>query len=397
MILTNKTILFFSLFEIYQNLYQDATLQPQTLVLLPFARCYFSNKKKKGNVARSFSSGQSFKDNTNQITSKKSHTSKFITAVINKLNLGGSSLNNDEYSQRKIENFTLEEFESVFSGNKNKFMVGGINSEHVNPLVGKYFLEKENEIFIYINNLLKGQQENLNSKKILEGKDKKMLLIAKLFSTLPVDSIVNAIMVQFLVVYTYEDTDEDKNYTVVPVAVKLGKNLFNKYINILRDAYISQNDSFKEVNEKVKYSDWLKMWKSQNPDFVQYVEENDDFYATIGTKILEILLATNMFERILIKPSAYSFEKKSYYIFRIKDKNLRNNKNKKSILALPLKLPMLCPPKKHSETTLGGYLLNDEKFAETLIIHKKAYGVSSILDHKNKVYRLVNKLSYTPF
>lgn len=139
------------------------------------------------------------------------------------------------------------------------------------------------------------------------------------------------------------------------------------------------------------------MWKSQNPDSVQYVEQNDDFYATVGTKVLEILLATNMFEQVLIKPGPFSHDKRSYYVFKIKDINIRNNKNKKSILALPLKLPMVCPPKKHTETTLGGYLLNDDKFSESLIIHKNAYGVSSILDHKNKVYKLVNKLSSTPF
>lgn len=236
-------------------LFSDTMLQ--IYLIIPVTGCYY-----KGNLddsircnPRSFSTAKVRKDSTYQ-TNKQQRIvpSKFITSVLSTLNTSESVLGNDESSQRKIENLTFDEFESVFAGNKNKFMLGGINSELVNPLVGKYFLEKEKDIFLYINNLLKSQSENLNSKKILKGKNNKVLLIAKLFTGLSVDNIANAIKVQFLTVYTYEDTDEDKYYTVLPVAVKLGKQLFNKYINTLRDAYTTQNDSLKEGKEILTYS-----------------------------------------------------------------------------------------------------------------------------------------------
>ena len=39
-------------------------------------------------------------------------------------------------------------------------------------------------------------------------------------------------------------------------------------------------------------------------------------------------------------------------------------KTKQSVINLPVKLPMICPPKSYEHNKLGGYLLNDEKFSE---------------------------------
>lgn len=121
--------------------------------------------------------------------------------------------------------------------------------------------------------------------------------MAKAFSTLSADIRHNIVKFQFLTVYTYEDTDEEKNYLFVPVAVNIGKRLFSHYMNILKDIHTKQ---IKE-KEKLKYSTWVKTWKDENPDFIEYLEDNDDFYASMGTKVLEILLHSDMFEQVLKK------------------------------------------------------------------------------------------------
>lgn len=180
-------MLLFSLLDIYQ----DAPLQ--TFLLLSFLfspttkgsgknkGCYCKGNVAdyKGNVARSFSSGQTYNDDSKPVTVNYSDTisdesikmkdninqtinkprlgpSKFITRILSVLNTPGATLNNDEDSQRKIENLTFDEFESVFAGNKNKFMLGGINADYLNPIIGKYLSEKEDVILLYIKNLIKG-------------------------------------------------------------------------------------------------------------------------------------------------------------------------------------------------------------------------------------------------
>lgn len=71
-------------------------------------------------------------------------------------------------------------------------------------------------------------------------------------------------------------------------------------------------------------------------------------------------------------------------------------KNRKTIVNLPAKLPMVCPPKPYTKDKLGGYLLNDDKFSENLLVDKKAYGKSSELAG-DKIYCMVNNFSKTPF
>lgn len=62
-----------------------------------------------------------------------------------------------------------------------------------------------------------------------------------------------------------------------------------------------------------------------------------------------------MIDEDLVEPAPGSVDNKHYWVLKILDDNLRRAKNNKSILSLPLKLPMICPPKEYSEKSLGGY------------------------------------------
>lgn len=85
-----------------------------------------------------------------------------------------------------------------------------------------------------------------------------------------------------------------------------------------------------------------------------------------------------------------------HYSLLVKDRDLMSSKNRRSIINLPAKLPMVCPPKPYSKDTLAGYLLNDDKFSEKLLIDKKAYAKCSVLSG-DKIYCMVNNISKTPF
>ena len=58
---------------------------------------------------------------------------------------------------------------------------------------------------------------------------------------------------------------------------------------------------------------------------------------------------------------------------------------------------MVCSPRPYSNEKTGGYLLNNEKYFKGLFIDKHAYAYNSILQTKNDIYDMVNKISSTPF
>lgn len=58
---------------------------------------------------------------------------------------------------------------------------------------------------------------------------------------------------------------------------------------------------------------------------------------------------------------------------------------------------MIVKSKEYSSEQLGGYLLNYVVFKEDLIIEKKAYKMTSVVEKYNKIYNMVNYISATPF
>lgn len=165
--------------------------------------------------------------------------------------------------------------------------------------------------------------------------------------------------------------------------------MFIKYINDLKEKYINKS------GESITYTLWLAKWKSENSDFASYLKENEDnFYSHLGCKIINILTHSDIVFMHLIKSAD---KDDPYHALLVKDKNLISQNTRQSVVNMPTKLPMICPPKPYGDNLLGGYLLNDEKYSEDLFVTKKAYVYNSELSANNKIYYLVNKISSTPF
>ena len=94
-------------------------------------------------------------------------------------------------------------------------MIGSINPELFGPVLINHLLSKEKQISLYTNNLLKQQSECLNDKKVIKNDLKH--LVAKVFNSLSEDMIINICKVQFLTIFTYQETDNDTNYMLLPV------------------------------------------------------------------------------------------------------------------------------------------------------------------------------------
>ena len=96
---------------------------------------------------------------------------------------------------------------------------------------------------------------------------------------------------------------------------------------------------------------------------------DDSFYAVLGCKIIDIVSHSDLFEVLLVNWKGMD---NKYHLLVVIDKNLMLIKNNYSIINLPFKVPMRSPPKPYAHNKLGGYLLNDEKFDESLFVEKKS-------------------------
>ena len=104
-------------------------------------------------------------------------------------------------------------------------------------MISKYLTSKSNIINKYIDNLYKGQLEILSNSNRNKNKEDNDIFMANIITSLNKASILNLCLYYFLVVYTYQNTDEDKNYVAAPLSIKIGKRIFYRYINKLKDEY----------------------------------------------------------------------------------------------------------------------------------------------------------------
>lgn len=74
------------------------------------------------------------------------------------------------------------------------------------------------------------------------------------------------------------------------------------------------------------------------------------------------------------------------------------NLSKNSVVKVsPLKLLMIVPPKLYDKSNLGGYLLNDIHYADSMFSIKNNYKKGSEIAQENKLYYLLNNIGKTPF
>ena len=195
---------------------------------------------------------------------------------------------------------------------------------------------------------------------------------------------LNLCLVHFLLVYTYQNSDNDKNYNLLGVSINIGNKILNKYFNVLRQEYIEKSSN------EISYLEWVEKWKLENTEYNDILD--DSLRSALGCKVIDILCYSEMLKKVLTVISA---KQKQYVLEIVESKILVNNK--RNIINLPTKLPMIVPPKPYSKNVLGGYLLNNEKFSEPLFIEKKGYGINSELSDNNKIYDMINQINSTPF
>ncbi len=289
---------------------------------------------------------------------------------MNKLkNQSGFISNND--TQKSIESLILDEFE-MFDRINGPTYVSDINTELLSYDLNKYVIDKTDLINFYILKLKASYTEN----KITRVEQ---IFIGDVINTVHEQYILNLALTQFLRVYTYQNTDDDKYYNLINVSIDIGKKLTNNYLNKLRYKFIDEIESriekkksceyieireqndFIERKRSISYSLWVDMWKYKNPRYKDIIEKDDSFYSELGCKIIDILDNSDMLKKVLIKSSRSVI--KNHYILQRVDQRLLPIKDKHTIMSLPTKLPMVVKPKPFSDKQYGGYILNDVNYS----------------------------------
>jgi hypothetical protein len=166
------------------------------------------------------------------------YTSKFMNHLLDSLYLNygdGDKISNEEI-QKRMESIILNEFDVFYSNNKLNYSKNGINHDILVPPFIKYLLEKEELIKDNIVIFKKFYKDKKSSRL-------DQMFIAEILSVVNSAFISNVCMSHFLLVYTYQKSDNDKYYNLINVSITMANKLLNRYFNCTRDVYMKENDT----------------------------------------------------------------------------------------------------------------------------------------------------------
>jgi len=138
--------------------------------------------------------------------------------------------------------------------------MGGVNTGLFGHRFNKYIFDKKDTLLFYINKLKCSYKSNLNDNRV----DK--ILKGNIITNIDKEFILHLAIFYFLLIYTsacfatQQNSDNDKNYLLVPVSIAIGKKMVSRYLNILK------RKSEENINNKsLSYTLWFIKWKFLNP------------------------------------------------------------------------------------------------------------------------------------
>lgn len=229
-----------------------------------------------------------FSNNSDKDNFTSPYTSSFINHLLDQLFLSNEGNKDISYNeiQKRIEMIIINQYDVFYSNNKQNY-AGAVYSEIMVPSFIKYIIGKEDLVKLYIKRL----KDSYKSKKTIR---KDQLFIADILSVVDNDFIVNLCLSQYLLIYTYQNSDNDKNYNLIRVSISIGSKLLNRYFNILKNNYNEKNHS------QISYSDWVEKWEKES-EFYDIL--NDTLRTELGCKIIDLLDNCDMIKKELTKPT----------------------------------------------------------------------------------------------
>ena len=171
------------------------------------------------------------------------YTANFMNHLFDVLyvNYDSNNIVVNEDVQRRMEEIILDEYDVFFSHNNKVRIQGGVNTDLIVPKLIRFIMERSEVLKVSIENLYK-MFETMNTSR----NDK--VLMRDIFKVVDQDFLLNICLVQYLLVYTNQDTEHDKHYNSLTVSVTMGKKIVTSYFYKLKNKYIEEN------NENITYT-----------------------------------------------------------------------------------------------------------------------------------------------
>lgn len=214
---------------------------------------------------------------------------------------------------------------------------------------------------------------------------------------LGIKAIVDILMSYFMLVLTRENVSVEDNITpgipTITAYAEFGQRLYNKYIYV---KYLEYQKSNSDNNLT------LTQFMLSKVEFDDIDVDEDLFYPRIGGYFLSNLYLANMLVEKL--DQSVIIKKEITWYIRIHP-DCRNIfiTNDVRVLHLPMRLPMICPPKPYvynqdpMKNRLGGYLLNDVLYSRLIMNKKIGYGEQTKIVENNTIIDEVNGLASIPY
>ncbi len=301
---------------------------------------------------------------------------KLLTNILGKLTKFNNSIG-FEYTgdtQLGIEKIIFNQFE-LFDKENDKLINNVISSKHLAGVINDFFFRKQDELAIYVEKMSNGLG------KTIEGK-----FISEILKSLGSDYIKGLLFIRFLSILTYQNSDNDNVTSLTFLTLGMGNECLKKYLyNEVRSI---QGGAGAKFNESL--SKWYQLYPNKKASI-----QDDTFISKLGGKFVDVLETTKFLKKVLETRSRKE-KTRVVEIFDEKVKQAAIFSNEK-VFVIPPKLPMVVKPKEYSSKELGGYLLNNVKYVDELIIPKKSYGKNSVVREQNFIYHMINNIARTPF
>jgi len=309
--------------------------------------------------------------------------------------INNKSINCD--TQIEIEKYLIQHATSEVQTNKD---ISGIHINIFSAKTTEFLLEYRPILLEKIKKLLKNKDSYSPDLKSTESLHYLAIIIDKIKSNF----VLKLLLGRYIKILSFDKfhLNPEKNLSNT-IMSDIGNDLTREYFYKLYKETL-KNKLEKNIIKKsydYSYSDWKK--------------ENLSLFNFFNQITLKIGMAAILIEWLedsgLITRNFIKIEKKLYGIINppsaltekwknlIPQEILTSNKNfsNKSIIELtaPIRLPCIIPPKLYTKTEngkyrLGGYWLNDEMFADDLILENYDLNEQSVIKPDNKIYDLVN-------
>ena len=181
-------------------------------------------------------------------------------------------------SQTAIEELLFDQYELLFKNYKG-YSVGGINIDFLTPKLKAYLLEKNEDLVNRISGLREYYATSSNKIKKLDT------AISPVIIGLSTDFILNLCFLHFIIISSYQHSDEKEKFYSINVAMDIGKKMIRKYLYTLKQS----DTEYKNISYSVCYTN-----KISNDKILIENLEDDKVIAYLGYTVIQILESCEM-------------------------------------------------------------------------------------------------------